>query len=111
MQEMEHFSASKARNVARTDGNCNISRLSCARRVLQHTMVVAWVYFEVALHYLSAASNRKVCQMRCIKSNCKFRRPNENPMNYYSYYLQHYYYWRYCIYTPSDDEFVACVAR
>ena len=33
-------------------------------------------------------------------------------MDYYcSYYLKHYYYWRYCIYTPSDDEFVACVAR
>ena len=45
-----------------------------------------------------------------IKSNCKFRRPNKNPVGY-SYYLKHYYYWLYCIYMPSDNEFVACVDR
>ena len=41
--------------------------------------------------------------MRCIKSNCKFRRLNKNPMDYFSYYLKHYYsnYWLYCIYTVS----------
>ena len=49
--------------------------------------------------------------MRCIKSNCKFRRPNKNPMDFYSYYLKHYYYLLYCIYMPSDNEFVACVDR
>ena len=76
------------RSVARTARNCNLSRLSCARRVLQHSSR------GIALD-LSAASNRKVCQMRCIKSNCKFRRPNKNPMDYYSYYLKHYYYWLY----------------
>ena len=59
---MAHFSASKARSVARTDLNRNLSRLSCARRVLQHSSR------GIALH-LSAASNRKVCQMRCIKLN------------------------------------------
>ena len=30
---------------------------------------------------------------------------------YYSYYLKHYYYWLYCIYMPSDNEFEACVDR
>ena len=76
------------RSVARTARNCNLSRLSCARRVLQHSSR------GIALD-LSAASNRKVCQMRCIKSNCKFRKPNKNPMDYYSYCLEHYYYWLY----------------
>ena len=32
-------------------------------------------------------------------------------MDYYSYYLKHCYYWLYCIYMPSDNEFVACVDR
>ena len=32
-------------------------------------------------------------------------------MDYYSHYLEHYYYWLYCIYVPSDNEFVACVDR
>ena len=32
-------------------------------------------------------------------------------MDYYSYYLKHYYYRLYCIYMPSDNEFVACVDR
>ena len=102
---MEHFSESKARSVARTDWNCNLSRLSCARRVLQHSSRA------IALH-LSSASHGKVSQMRCIKSSCKFRRPNKNPMDYYSYYLKHYYDWLYCIYIciymPSDNEFVVC---
>ena len=101
---MKHFSASKARSVARTDWNCNLSHLSCARRVLQDSTRGR------ALH-LSAAYNRKVCQMRCTKSNSKFRRPNKNPMDYYSYYLKHYYYLLYCIYMPFDNEFVACVDR
>ena len=48
--------------------------------------------------------------MRCIKSNCKFRRPNKNLMDYYAYSLKHYY-WLYCIYMPSDNEFVACADR
>ena len=39
--------------------------------------------------------------MRCVKSNCKFRRPNKNPMDYYSYYFKHYYYWLYCIYSSG----------
>ena len=33
--------------------------------------------------------------MRRIKSNCKFRRPNKNPMAYCSYYVKHYYYYYY----------------
>ena len=45
--------------------------------------------------------------MRRIKSNRKFRRPNKNPMDYYSYCLEHYYYWLYYINMPSDNEFVA----
>ena len=32
-------------------------------------------------------------------------------MDYYSHYLEHYYYWLYCIYMPSDNEFVVCVDR
>ena len=32
-------------------------------------------------------------------------------MDYYSYDLKHYYYWLYCIYMPSDNEFAACVDR
>ena len=32
-------------------------------------------------------------------------------MDYYSYYLKHYYDWLYCIHVPSDNEFVACVDR
>ena len=89
----EHFSASKAGSVARTDRNCNLSRLSRARRVLQHSSG------GTAL-CLSAASNRNVCQKHSIKSKCKFRRPNKNPMGYCSYYLIHYYYWLHCIYVP-----------
>ena len=38
--------------------------------------------------------------MRCIKSCFKFRGPNKNPMDYYSYYLKYYYYWLYSIYMP-----------
>ena len=49
--------------------------------------------------------------MRCIKSNCNFRRPNKTPMDYDSYYLKHYFYWLYCIYMPSDNEFAARVDR
>ena len=73
---MKRFSVSKARSVARTDWNCNLSRLSCARRMLQHRSR------GITLH-LSAAFNRKVFQMHCTKSNCKSRRPNQNPMDYY----------------------------
>ena len=65
----------------------------------------------VALHYLSAASNRKFCRMRCRKSSCEFRRLNINPMDCYSYHLKHYSYWLYCIYMPFDNEFVACADR
>ena len=90
VQEMEHFSASIARSVARADWNCNLSRLRCVRRVLQHSSR------GIALHL--SASNVNVCQIRCIQPNWKFRRPNENPMDYYSYYLKHYYYWLYCVY-------------
>ena len=32
-------------------------------------------------------------------------------MDYFSYYLKHYYYWLYCICMPSDNEFFACVDR
>ena len=32
-------------------------------------------------------------------------------MDFYSYYLKHYYYWLYCTYMPSDNEFVACVCH
>ena len=34
-------------------------------------------------------------------------------MDYYSYWLnmKYYYYWLYCIYIPSDNEFVACADR
>ena len=72
---MEQFSASKARSVARTDGNCNFSRFSCcARRVLQHSN-------RGIEPHLSAASNRKVRPMRCIKSSSKFRRLNTKPMD------------------------------
>ena len=99
----------------------NLSRHSCARRVLQHSSR------GTALH-LSAVSNRRVCQMRCIKSNCKFRRPNKNPMDYTTRtilepslllapaYIRIFYkklknvsceY----IYMPSDNEFVASVDR
>ena len=49
--------------------------------------------------------------MRSIKSNCKFRRPNKNSMDCYSFFLKHYYYWLYCIYMLSDNEFVACIDR
>ena len=62
----------------------HFSRLSCTRRVLQHSSR------GIALH-LSAASNRKVCQMRCIISHCKFRRPNRNLIEYDSYCLKNYY--------------------
>ena len=74
---MEHFSASKARGVARTaliEIEISVASLSCARRVLYHNSR------GIALH-LSAASDGKVCQMRCINSNCKFRRPNKNPLS------------------------------
>ena len=107
VQEMEHFSASKARGVARTaliEIEISVASLSCARRVLYHNSR------GIALH-LSAASDTNVYQMRCKKSNCKFRRPNKNPMDYWSHCLKHYYYWLYCIYMPSDNEFVACVGR
>ena len=32
-------------------------------------------------------------------------------MDYYWYYLKHFYYWLYCIYMPSDKVLVACVDR
>ena len=32
-------------------------------------------------------------------------------MDFYSYYLKHYYYWLNSIYMPSDNEFVAFVDR
>ena len=82
---MEHFSATKAHSVARTASiEIETSAASAVRD--------ACCSRGIALH-LSAAFNRKVCLMRCIKSNCKFRKPNKNPMDYYSYYLKHYYYW------------------
>ena len=46
-----------------------------------------------------------------IKSNCKFKRPEKNPIDYSSYYLTHYYYWLCFIHMPSDNEFVAWVER
>ena len=75
VQEMGRFSVSKARSVARA---ASIEIEPSAASAVRDACCSMVAGRGIALH-LSASSNRKVCQMRCIKSSCKFTRPNKIP--------------------------------